>query len=200
MSDDNVVQGDFTETVEPPSDEQIQDFIDRGGEAPTYHPVLRVWREVLKPAREEAMQKVTPQWANRIVTSYRDIGFGDMEAYRDRYFAKILELADILDEEIATDEDCLTYTTPEEDVEHNSGHYKRLLTDWQKAILGWELAWDTTDPYAGVELAAISEVHKMYFGETGITAFLDNIKFEFTDADSAALRDELEELKVGTSE
>jgi hypothetical protein len=180
------------------TDEAIEGFIDNhGGEMPPFNPVLRVWREVLAPAAGEADAKVTPQWANRMVTSFQGLEYGQMNVFRDRYFGKILELAALLNEEIDSDEDCLTYHSPEEDVEHNSGHYRNLLTSWQLAILGWEMAWETTDEYAAVELAAISEVHKMFFGPTGITAYLDNIKFEYTEADQQQLAWALQELKDG---
>jgi hypothetical protein len=190
---EGVVEGEIT-------DEAIAGFIDRGGEMPSFHPILQVWREVLKPAREEKDARVTPAWANRIIASYQGLTFADMNHYRDSYFAKILELADLLDEEIASDDECLNPATPEEDAEENSDHYKNLLLVWQKAVLGWEMGWDTAAPGAAVEVAAISEVHKMFFGETGIVAFLDNIKFEFTEADQNELAAELEAMKAGSSE
>jgi hypothetical protein len=187
------------ETVEI-SDEDIAGFIEHGGQGedgPSFHPILEVWREVLKPARKELSAKVTPQWASRIIGSYTGIGFADMEDFRDVYFTKLLQLADMVDAEIATDDECLSYTTPEEDVENNSVHYRNLLRDWQLAVMGWELEWETTNPLAAVELGAISEVHKMFFGPTGVTAMLDNIRFEFTEADQAELAEALETLREG---
>lgn len=165
------------------------------GNPPEFHPVLEVWREVLKPATELAKEKVTPQWASKMVATYPRVEFADMELMQHLYFAKIGELAEILDAEIATDKDCLTYRTPEEDVEENSDHYKNLLRDWQLAFLQWEMDWETTSPTAPVELAAISEVHKMFFGQTGLTAYLDNIKFEFTEEDQQSLAQALMDLR-----
>jgi hypothetical protein len=179
------------------TDEAIEGFIDHGGEAPTFHPILQIWREVLKPARDELSAKVTPQWASRIVTSHIGLTFRDMEDFRDAYFGKLLELADMIDAEIATDDECLTYTTPEEDVEHNSGHYRNLLRDWQVRFMQWEIDWETTSSDAAIELAAISEVHKMFFGQTGLTQFLDNIKFVYTEADQQELAEVLNGLKEG---
>ena len=203
MGDMGAVAGEFSESIEGPetgepfTDDEIRDFMERGPEAPSFHPVLEVWREVLRPAATEATTKVTPQWASRIIQSYPQIQFADMNAVRDSYFGKILQLAKVLDLEIEEDDECLGYTTPEEDVEHNAHHYKNLLLNWQLAFLQWELDWDCTDDHAAVELAAISEVHKMFFGQNGITAFLDNIKFEFTESDSAYLAEALQELKDG---
>lgn len=168
------------------TDEAIEGFID-GGSPPSYHSILFVWRELLKPAADQKGEKITAGFANRIVSMYREIDFKDMEGYRDRYFDKILELAALLDEEIATDEECLNATTPEEDVAENSHHYKDLLRKWQLAIVQWEEDWTCTAPDAAIELAAISEVHKMFFGEVGITGYLDNIKLEITDADQAEM-------------
>lgn len=165
------------------------------GEVPTFHPVLEVWREVLKPAAAEGTKKVTPQWASRMVSTYARLDYADMEDVRDRYFGKLAELSHILDLEIASDENCLSYSTPEEDAEHNSLHYKQLLIDWQRQFLQWELDWACTEESAVAELAAISEAHKMFFSETGITAYLDNIKFQFTEADSNDLAEALNDLR-----
>lgn len=178
------------------TDESIQELLD-GAQAPSFHPILQVWREVLAPAKYEMHAKVTPQWATRIVGSYTGLAFSDMETFRDIYFGKIAQLCEVLEAEIATDDECLSYTTPEEDVEHNSEHYRNLLRDWQLAFLEWELDWETTSPEAAIEIAAISEIHKMFFGPTGLTAFLDNIKFEFTEADQAELVSALNGLKEG---
>lgn len=179
------------------TDESIEDFINSGGAEPGYHPILKIWSAVLEPAKAQLDEPITPQWANRITSSYREISFADMLEFRERYFGLVDALRQVVEDEIATDEECLTYTTPEEDVEHNSGHYKNVLRDWQKVILQRELDWDCADPHAGVEIGVISEVHKMFFGPTGLTQYLDNIKFEFTEADSAALAAELEALKEG---
>lgn len=184
------------ETIEMPGDDEIQAFIE-GGDEPNFHPILKVWSEVLKPVDEEKTAKVTPQWASRTVSSHTELTFADMVTYRDDYFGRIIELRDILEDEIASDADCLTYSTPEEDLEHNGHHYKNLLLNWQMAILQWELDWETTDPDAAVKLASISEVHKMFFGPTGVVAFLDNIKFELPEADQADMAAALTELKEG---
>ena len=187
------------ETIEL-SDQDREDLakLDDGVTAvpdPTYHPVLQVWREILKPARDELDSKITPQWASRIVQSYQDVGYNDMPAMRDRYYGKILELLYILETEIASDDECLNYSTPEEDVLENRAHYFNLLRDWQLQFLRWELSWDCTDPHAGVELAAVSEVHKAFFGQTGVTQYLENIKLELTPADQDELAAALEELR-----
>lgn len=162
---------------------------------PTFHPVLMVWREVLKPAAEEATKKVTPQWASRITQSYREVNFADMAYVRDAYFGKISQLLEILDMEIASDAECLTYATPEEDAEHNAHHYKNLLLQWQLAVLSWEMDWDCQMEHAGAEMAAISEVHKMFFGSDGLVAYLESIRFEFTEDDQQVLADALNEFR-----
>lgn len=187
------------ETIETPAinDDEIASFID-GGKEPTFHPILMVWREVLKPAVGEKDSAVTPAWANKICATYQGIRFADMNGFRDTYFAKILTLAALLDAEIATDDECLLQTTPEEDVVDNGDHYRALLTTWQLEILSWEINWDCTSWNAEIEVAAISEVHKMFFGQTGLTSFLDNIQFQFTEADQAELIVALEALKAGS--
>lgn len=188
-----------------PTDAQLTDqdkadlaSLDALTEEVAYHPILQVWREILKPAATEALKKPTPQYASRLVASYNHLTYADVAVVHERYYAKILELAAMVDDVIAHDPDCLTYGSPEEDVVENGRHYKDLLRDWQVRFMEWELAWDTTQPDAVIELAAISEVHKAFFGQTGITQFLDNIKLEYTEADQAELAELLESMKEGS--
>lgn len=147
----------------------------------TFHPILQVWRAILEPAETERLSRISPQWASRIVNTHTEIQFADMPAFRDAYFDKVADLKKILDYEISTDDECLNVTTPEEDVEHNSDHYINVLTNWQLTVLDWEMDWDCAADWAAVDLAATAEVHRMFFGETGLTALLDQIPFQFTD-------------------
>jgi hypothetical protein len=164
-------------------------------EATPYHTILELWREVLKPARDEQSTKITPQWANRICSSFQEVTFKDMPSFRRGYFSRIIALAELLDDEIASDDECLNMLSPEEDVEHNSHHYLNLLVQWQRTFLYWELEWDCTDADAATELAAISEVHRMFFDSTGLTNLLDQIQFEVTDTDRDMLANSLQELR-----
>lgn len=182
------------------SDQDEKDLASLGittGEEPNFHTILEVWLKVLEPAHDELGARVTPQYANRIVSTYQDIAFADMIAFRDRFYGKILELEEILKEIVASDPDALTYTSPEEDRAENSKHYRTALLEWQKRFLEWELAWETTDPLAGVELGAISECHNMFFGSMGLTAQLQNIQFEYTEQDQAAVQDALQAMRDG---
>lgn len=182
------------------SDKDREDLAALGvttGEVPEFHTILEVWSKVLEPAAAEMDAKITPTWANRMVTQYQELHFADMPAYQKLYFGRLLTLADIVDAEIDSDPEATSYRSPEEDVEHNSGHYKTILFEWQKEFIRWELAWDPTSETAAVEIAAIAELHKVFFGQTGITQFLDNIKFEFSDQDQAELAAALDELKEG---
>jgi hypothetical protein len=182
------------------SDEDVKNLEAMGvtaGDVPEFHPILEVWREVLKPAHEQATEHITPQWALRTVSQHAGMTFADMPKFQELYFTKLLELMEILDEEIKTDDDCLTYRTPEEDAQHNSQHYRNLLLDWQIRFLDWEMDWDTSSPTAHVEIAAISEIHKLFFGDTGMTQFLDNIQFQFPEQDQAALAEALQAHKEG---
>jgi len=177
----------------------VQDILDEANET-AYHTLLEVWRGVLKPAEAEAKKLVTPQWANRIVSSYNGISFADMNQFRDLYFDRVRDLAKILDIEIESDDECLNLTTPEEDVEHNAHHYKNVLLNWQKTFMLWELDWRCDDEMAAIDLATISEVHKMFFDQNGLIGLLDQIKFEFTDDDRMFLQQELGELTTTREE
>ena len=165
------------------------------GEIPAYHTILEVWRAVLEPAAELAKEKVTPQYASKMVATYAGLTLADCKDLQASYYAKIGQLAEILDLEIKSDPDCLSYSEPEDDAEENAYHYKGLLLTWQQLFLQWELEWTCTDEGAGVELAAISEVHKLFFGQTGLTQHLDNIRLEYTEDDQAELAEALQEQR-----
>ena len=164
-------------------------------EPPAYHTLLEVWREVLRPIDDERTKPPTAQWCSRTISAYQGIGFADMYKFRDCYFDSLQELREILLEEISSDPECLTWASPEEDVEHNGHHYLNLLLQWQLTIQEWELAWDCTDVDAAIKLGAIGEVYKLVFGQTGITAYLDNIRFEFTESDQELISSALQDLR-----
>jgi hypothetical protein len=184
-------------TDQPLIDQSIMDtsVADLGEASPSFHTILEVWAKVLEPAQVEAEAHITPQWASRICAKYAEMRFADMPEFRDRYFAKIAELETILLEIIASDDEALNQTTAEEDAQYNSDRYISVLTLWQIAVLGWELDWNCESDYAGAELAAISEVHSMFFGDMGLTALLDQINFEFTDMHRDALALALQSFK-----
>ena len=174
------------------TDEKIQEFVEQG---PSYHSILQIWREVLEPSGKAAVEKPTPAYCNRIITSYPEVRYADMVRFRDLFYSRIDELKAILATEIESDDNCLKHLTAEEDAEFNGQHYKNLLRDWQLAILEWEKDWHCEDTDAAISLATISEIHKMFFGQTGLTSMLDNIPFEYTDADREELGQALEAAK-----
>lgn len=169
-------------------------LIEEAAAAP-YHTILELWRGVLAPAKDEKDARITPQWANRVVATYQEISFKDMKAFQEDYFAKVLDLADILDEEIAEDPECLNPSSAEEDREVNSLRYLNIMVLWQSMFLLWELEWAPEDELAAVQIAAMSEVHKMFFGENGILGLLDQIKFEFNEEHQEMLVGALEGIR-----
>lgn len=195
------------ETIElPESPQDIADVIkmfgEEGEKTPEHRTILEVWREVLAPAETERHHKVAPQWAINMVTSHVGITFADLNDFRDEYFAKVIELFDILLEEIATDDECLLRNTVQDDLLFNSQHYKNLLTNWQLQFMRWELDWECTQPGAAVTLGVMAEVHKMFFGQMGLMPYLSSINFDevYTEADQHALTAALQALKEGSSE
>ena len=91
----------------------------------------------------------------------------------------------------------LNAVVAEEDLEVNGTRYKQLLIDWQKAFMLWELDWAPLLQDAAMQIAAISEVHKMFFDQGGLVSLLDQINFTMTDEDTAELAAELQALKDG---
>lgn len=192
---------EYEESIEPPLSELDQAELDAlDAEPPTYHTLLQVFRTVLEPAREDQTQRVGPGWASRITQTFPKIELQDMNRFRDLYFAKVLEMLDILEYIISTDDQALGRLDIESDREGNWHHYRNLLELWQAQIVTWEKNWNCEDPDAAIELGAISEVHRMFFGAEGLTAFLDNIGFQLTEADQTEMAEVLNEIKAGDHE
>lgn len=162
---------------------------------PTYHTILHVWREILAPIDTERSKAPTARWCSTMLGRYSGLTFADMGVVQDLYFSRLDQLRNQLLDEIAEDDECLNYTTAEEDVEHNGHHYQNLLLNWQKSVLQWELEWAHDDETAAAQLAAMGEVHQMFFGQTGLVALLDQIGFELTESDTEVMHTALDELR-----
>lgn len=192
-----------TERIETPEEVALSEQDKRDLESldvevpkPSFHPVLKVWQEALRPAYSEAKKRViTPQWASQMVDKYPKMAYDQLPLFHSLYFERLIELVKIVDLEISEDNQCTTYDNPADDVEFNSEHYINVITNWNLTFLKWELGWDCTSPDAAVEVATLQELYPMFFGSTGITAFLDTIGFQFTDADQENLASVLEEFK-----
>lgn len=165
-------------------------------EKPEYHTLLEVWKNILSKANLDANRRVTMKWANGIVGQYQGVGFGDMKAFTEIYFDLIDDMVKILEFEISTDEDCLKPDNPADDIELNSSHYKNVLTLWQQSMLQRELEWDCESPTAALEIAALAETHKVFFGSNGLTGHLEALSFDFTEDD----QQELANVLAGTVE
>lgn len=177
-------------------------YAEPDAEKPPYRTVLEAWKILLFDAvNTEGKKRVTPGWASRVTSLYKQLKLQEMNVFRDIYFAKINELRDALVEIIdGADDEALKVTSPAEDVERNSPLYRAVVFAWQTAILKWELAWDCEAEDAHVEIATISEVHRMFFGENGVTGHLDAIGFQFTEDDGAELTAHLDALKAESGE
>jgi hypothetical protein len=181
----------MTETAAP---DTIEELVDQAKEA-RYHTVLEMWQKVIEAAGTGDNRRITPQWATRIAGSYFEISYRDLPAFRDEYFEKIAELLATLVEETADDDEALQATSPEEDLERNAHHYLNLLVTWQQQILTWELQWKPTLPDAAIQLAAIGETMRLFFGDNGLTGLLDVIGFQFTDDHREMLAEILEQTQ-----
>lgn len=160
-----------------------------------YRTILEVWTAVLEPIAAERARRPNMQWSVRIVNAYPQVRYADMAPFKELYFAKAQRLADILQDSISVDDECLKRVDAAEDARYNGGIYRNVLTDWQKEFLLWELQWDADSEHAAVEVAAIAEIHKMFFDATGLVGLLDQIDLQFTDADRDALTAELQRVK-----
>ncbi len=198
MTEPKPSEPEYTETIEL-TDQDREDLAQLHAEPDSetpQHSILEVWQSTLKGADFEAARPVTMQWALHVTGNY-PVELKDMEKYREVYFERVFKLRDILDAEIGSDPEAFSFVGPKDDGLENREHYLNLLLEWQKEILSWELNWDCTSETAGIEIASLSEVHKMFFGQTGLTQFLDNIELDFKPEDAEEIQRELDAMKDG---
>lgn len=196
VSDEYAAANPDTTVTETIGIDEIPDDLSELGEAQPqapYRTLLEVWRAVLEPARNDEMRTdpISPQWATKMVTTYPGIGFSDVENIHHGVFDLAGDLAQLLDDEIADDDECLKVASAEEDAERNAVHYRNMLAAWQIHLLTEELSWHPSDPVAAVTLAVLSEVQQMFLGQTGLVGHLDSIGFQFTEGDQAELQQKL---------
>lgn len=176
----------------------VQDIVD-AADTPIKHTVLEMWLKILLPSRDERGSRITPQQATRLIGTYPGLTFKDLPRFQELFYDLVEEMLSLLETVIESDSEALNRTGEGEDAEENASLYHLLVVEWQKIILREELDWKPTDDDAAERLAAMAEVHRMFFDRTGLTALLDEIKFEFTDADRENLSEELDGVRAEAS-
>jgi len=182
-----------SETIEIP--DNIEELFPKRDEEAPYRTLLEAWRALLSSAREIPDDPISPQWATKIVQTYPEVRFKDVEDIHVGVFHVTAELADILDEVIASDDECLKRTSAEEDAQENAHLYRRCLIDWQVFFVEREALWSPSQKNAAVQLAVLSEVQQMFFGPTGLIGHLDTIGFQYTEDDREELTKALIDAK-----
>ena len=189
----------MSENTELPHVDVPDDLSSLNHEAAEYRTLLELWQEVLSNAPAQAKDKVDPGWAVKISSQYEQLKLQEMELYRDAFYSKVVQLWEILKQEIDTDPRAFTHENAEDDAMLNRYHYLNVLFTWQLAVQQWEIDWMCTDDDAHIQIAAMSEVFKMFFGPTGLTQWLDNIPFTFTSDDQEELMKLLAEAREEAS-
>ena len=181
-----------TETIEVPDDASE---LDGAQEEQPYRTLLEIWRAVLEPAKEMSDDPISPQWATKMVQTYPEVRYKDVEHIHVGVFETAAELAQILDDHIAEDDECLKKLNAEEDAVENARLYRGILIDWQVYFVEQEVQWRPSDDDAAIRLAILSEVQQMFLGQTGLVAHLDSIGFQYTEDDQRELTEALVRAK-----
>ena len=185
------------------SEQDVADLARLGVAAPEegpYHSILEIWLNVLNDGiTADRHSRISPQWANRVVQSYPEVKFADVPRVSELYFANLEALKKVVELEVKDDDEALKVDSADADRTENHAHYLTILINWQLQLLQWELEWTPTQEDAAAYLAAWSEAYKIFFGapqQTGISAYLENIRFEMGDAEGQILSDALEEHRA----
>lgn len=190
--------GDVEESIELPESaltERDQEELDRLlAEKPEieYHSIFKVWQSLLESADTAGNRHMTPKWAMAIIGQYVGITFSDLDDYVVQYFNLLDDMRLVLQRIIDEDEDTLKPKSADEDIEVNHSNYVDVLREWQLLLLTRELTWSPSSPTAAVEIAVLSEIQKLFFGQTGLVGHLEAIKLEYSDEDQESLAVALE--------
>lgn len=199
------------ETIEGPevlTDQDQKDLEAMWGEQTNgvYRSVLLIWDELIKPENiaTNKAEGISMQWATIMCGRYPQVTYEATIDFHGWYFEFLEKLADVLHEHVAVlkadEHDPLGAENAEEDVANNHDSFIHVLTEWQLALLDFELAWRPDIKHAAAYVAALGEVQQFFFGERGLTGHLEAIKFEFTDEDTAALAGKLAERQASARE
>ena len=186
-------------TDQPNETSEVPDDLSELPESETpkpYRTLLELWRALLSSSRDIPNDPVSPQWATKIVQTYPEIRFKDVEDVHVGVFTMTAALADLLDEVIASDDECLKKADAAEDSVENAALYRRCLIDWQVFFVEREALWSPSQKNAAIQLAILSEVQQMFFGQTGLVGHLDSIGFQYTEEDQQELSQALVAAKA----
>jgi len=162
-------------------------------EAP-YHAILKVWREMLDPAKQNRHLEPTADWCAVLVARWPFLKFADCGVVQQKYF-EVFDLAHELIEQVAADNpEAFEVTNREDDVE-NKDLYVHLLTEFQKALFVVQSTWHHTNEHAGAEMAALGEAQQQILGKQGLASYLQVISLPFTEDEQDAMNKELNEFR-----
>jgi len=188
----------MTSTPIETEDTYDEDIYDEDGNVPEkdaapMRTVLELWQELLKSIEPSRAERVSPQVASKIVTSWPHMTFQEIPGYFVMYHDYLAELRDILTAEIEEHPEALE--RKEKDATENAQNYYNLLLLWQCAVVVWETDWDTSQPAAGPRMAAMADATDFYLGQGGLVAHLGRIGLKMDDEDSEVFRVALQEWK-----
>ena len=179
---------DTTDTIEPDMIEgQVIDL--PSVEDRDYIPLFVTYEKLLESVHSPSANRVTPQFATRITGQYR-LDYKDLDDYLQLFNSYIIQAIHRLQEVFEGVNDKLI-TSAEEDVAELGDRYTQLISVWQTDAYQRELDWDTLSKNAGIQIAAMSEFHNMFFSDTGALAMLDQIGYDLSEDDRDALEAEI---------
>lgn len=179
---------DTTDTIEPDVIEgQVIELPSVEGR--DYIPLFVTYEKLLESVHSPSANRVSPQLATRIAGQYR-LDYKDLDDYLQLFNSYIIQAIHRLQEVFEGVNDKLI-TSAEEDVAELGDRYTKLISVWQTDAYQRELDWDTLSKNAGIQIAAMSEFHNMFFSDTGALAMLDQIGYELSEDDRDALEAEI---------
>ncbi len=152
--------------------------------APESHSLLEIWQSILSNIEAMEAERISTQLAFKLVQSYPFLKMQELRQYHWCFYSCLKMYRDILQAEIDSDPECLKHTEAVDDAEQNRHHYLNLLVEWQKLAKLWQDSWDSSADDSHIWFAAYADTQNFIMGEQGIVTLLDQIPFEYSEADA----------------
>ena len=149
--------------------------------------LLELWQAVLSEENIAAGEKepITIGTALRVISRYPELKYADIPEYMTVYYACLRWFASVLDNEIESNPGCFEHV--EDDAVENKPLYLNLIVLWQQLVLEWEAGWNPLREDAAVLVAAYADARAFVLGQEGMLGHLDQIGFEYSEADSISV-------------
>lgn len=158
--------------------------------------VLEIWQEILSNIENFENEDLGPEEVLALLAGRPSLKVEEIWEYLKRYYGLLKEYRGALDEEIASDPDCLKHHG-DADLEENRHHYLNMLLLWNLLAqhVGDEWSWHNSAPLA--KAYALVDARAFVLGENGLVAHLGVLGLQLDEDERQNIETALNERSNG---